>query len=89
MSASKTNLEKQKRRHRGPLIGIAVALAAALILFLVYILTLADTETPEPAAEPAFEESEGLEAPASPVAPDGVQSDQDIELLEPQPTPGD
>ena len=34
MSASNTNLEKQTKRHRGPLFGIAAALIFAGVLFV-------------------------------------------------------
>ena len=36
MSAPQTNLEKQERRHAGPLIGIAGCLAFAAILLVAY-----------------------------------------------------
>lgn len=56
MSASNTTLKKQKRRHKGPLIGIAIALGVAGILFLVYLLVLADPEVEDPAADLTTEE---------------------------------
>ncbi|MEL6957621.1 MAG: hypothetical protein AAGL89_01560 [Pseudomonadota bacterium] len=37
MSSPDTNLDKQKSRHWGPLIGIAVALAAAVIAMVYFI----------------------------------------------------
>ena len=36
MSAPQTDLERQKRRHRGPLIGIIAALIVAGLLFVVF-----------------------------------------------------
>lgn len=44
MSAPKTNIEHQKRNHRGPLIGIALALVVVGIIFVVF---LGDVSTPE------------------------------------------
>lgn len=37
MSPPDTNLEKQKRRHRGPLIGMAVVTILAIVLILYWI----------------------------------------------------
>ena len=37
MSAPHTNIERQRQRHRGPLIGISVALAVVAVLFLVFL----------------------------------------------------
>ena len=34
MSAPRTNIEKQERRHRGPLIGIAIVVVFALLTLL-------------------------------------------------------
>jgi len=38
MSAPKTNLETQKKRHRGPLIGMALAVGFGVALVLYWIL---------------------------------------------------
>ena len=38
MSAPKTNIEKQSRRHRGPLIGMWIAVGLALLLFLIWLI---------------------------------------------------
>lgn len=37
MSAPQTDIERQKRRHRGPLIGIIAALIVAGLLLLVFL----------------------------------------------------
>ncbi|MFN4130663.1 MAG: hypothetical protein ACK4GC_12750 [Paracoccaceae bacterium] len=37
MSAPQTNIEKQKRRHRGPLIGMIVAVIAVVIGFVWWL----------------------------------------------------
>lgn len=51
MSAPDTNLEKQKRRHRGPLVGMAVGVTFVAIIFLWMIGIVAfDGQTPEGAA---------------------------------------
>ncbi|MCC5970587.1 MAG: hypothetical protein JJU15_11580 [Pararhodobacter sp.] len=88
MSASKTNLQKQKRRHAGPLIGISLALAVGTVLFLGFLAYNADTEdeaappqaqTEEPSARPA------VGAPATPMDdPDPAPS-----VVEPTPEPAD
>ena len=52
MSASNTNLEKQTKRHRGALFGIAVAIAWAAVLFVGFLVWTAyqgdnpDAESP-------------------------------------------
>lgn len=38
MSASNTNLEKQAKRHRGPLFGIAMVLLFAGVLFAGFMI---------------------------------------------------
>lgn len=38
MSASNTNIEKQKKRHRGALAGIAFALFWAAVLFAGFLI---------------------------------------------------
>jgi NhaP-type Na+/H+ or K+/H+ antiporter len=54
MSAPNTNLEKQKRRHRGPLIGMALALVFVGALFLGYLFVLVDrAPAPEAGEAPA------------------------------------
>lgn len=54
MSASNTNIEKQKTRHRGPLFGMVVVVVWAGILlagFLIWTAYQADNPTAEsPAA---------------------------------------
>ncbi len=48
MSASETNTEKTKKRHRGPLIGIVAAVAFALILLaLLGVFVLGSGGQPE------------------------------------------
>jgi len=66
MSASKTNLEKQKRRHAGPLIGITLALLVALALFLGFLIYTADTDEAEPAGQTRSGETIGIPVPGAP-----------------------
>ena len=40
MSAPKTDIEKQERRHKGPLIGIAIAVIFASVLLVALLLWL-------------------------------------------------
>jgi len=85
MSASKTNLDKQKRRHIGPIVGITLALLVAAGLFFGYMVYTADTdETPPPQAqteEPSTRPATG--APATPMTdPEPAPS-----VIEPAPAP--
>lgn len=41
MSAPETNIERQKRRHWGPLVGIAVVLGFAAVITVWYLGVLA------------------------------------------------
>ncbi len=43
MSAPNTNIDKQKRRHRGPLIGMALVVIFALALTVFWLLDEAAT----------------------------------------------
>ena len=89
MSASKTNLEKQKRRHVGPLVGITLALLVAGLLFFGYMVYTADNdETPPPQAqtdEPSTRPATG--APATPL--DDPQPAPSVIEPAPGPEPAD
>ena len=50
MSAPETNVEKQTRRHRGPLVGIAVAIVLAVAALVVVSMLSGTDEVPEEAA---------------------------------------
>lgn len=52
MSAPDTNLKKQGRRHRGPLIGIAVALTVGSLL-LLWLIVRVFSDAPGPNGEQA------------------------------------
>lgn len=74
MSAPNTNLERQKRRHAGPILGIIAVLVFALGLFLAYTTVLVDegqppAQTPDQAVPqtqgtPETQGTTGLTAPA-------------------------
>jgi len=66
MSAPDTRLEKQKKRHRGPLVGIALALLVAGGLFVAYLGYTAQTDTPT-AVDPV--PATPLPAEGAPVTP--------------------
>lgn len=51
MSAPKTNMETEKRRHRGPLIGMIAVVAFALSLLFFLLMGTADEGTPVDSAE--------------------------------------
>lgn len=65
MSAPQTNIERQKRRHRGPIAGISAGLAIVLLLVLGYGWlggsaenpSVAEPETAIPATEPMADPS--------------------------------
>ena len=69
MSAPNTNIEKQARHHRGPLIGMAVAVLFG-VLMIVYWL---------------FEESAQSDPPASQDAVESVPSNAPVEMITPRP----
>ena len=82
MSAPKTNIEKQKRRHIGPLVGIALALlVAGALLFWLLGNVLVDTET---STEVPIAPADVPETAIDPVSPDESPA---VEPL--QPTPDD
>lgn len=50
MSSPDVNLEKQKSRHRGPLVGIAASLIVAGALFAAFVVWSSDEIGEKPAA---------------------------------------
>jgi hypothetical protein len=69
MSAPQTNIERQKRRHRGPIVGIVFSVLAVAILFFVY---LGDEVTPE---DSLLNETDApvVSTPTTPVTPQPVE----------------
>ncbi|UWQ16244.1 hypothetical protein [Jannaschia sp. M317] len=61
MSAPDTNLDRQKKRHAGPLIGIGAGVVFAGILIFVYVTSLAE---PVGTGEADVVESPSITAPA-------------------------
>jgi len=57
MSAPQTNLEKQKRRHRGPLIGITFGLLVGAGLAVFWASSGSDTVSPAPGADTSGSET--------------------------------
>lgn len=64
MSSPRTNLEKQTKRHRGPLIGIGLAtLFGAILAVLIVTTAIPDDEDGAPdGTQTQFEERIGEEA---------------------------
>jgi hypothetical protein len=78
MSAPQTNIETQKRRHWGPLFGIALAVLVGAVMAVLLTFNAADDEgaplspsteqgetVPDPGANPA----DGTAAPAETTTP--------------------
>lgn len=86
MSASKTNLDKQKRRHFGPLIGITLALLVAGGLLFGYMVYTADTEDAAPATQIQTDDPSTLPAQSTPATP-LEQADPAPSVIAPAPTP--
>lgn len=63
MSAPQTNIEKQKRRHRGPLIGMALATIFGVAMIFFWLMHEASNGANPGTAPPAPEET----APAEPM----------------------
>ena len=60
MSAPQTNLETQKRRHRGPLIGMIVVVAFALIGLFFLMMNTAEEGTPVESEQGSIDGRTGL-----------------------------
>jgi hypothetical protein len=64
MSAPKTDLEKQEKQHKVPLVGMGIAVAFALVLFVGLIIWMsANGNTPENADE-QIDGRTGVEVPS-------------------------
>lgn len=69
MSAPDTTLDKQKRRHRGPLIGMALAGAFGLMLILYWLFEEAATTDAAPDVPSNVLQDIGADPDAAPVSP--------------------
>lgn len=81
MTAPDTNLKKQKRRHWGPLVGMAVAVGVAVLLLLWLIgrtIGGATDETVEPTTPPSAETSTGIPAEGSATGPAGTGAPETV-----------
>lgn len=71
MSAPQTDMEKQTRRHRGPLIGMALAVIFGTFLIVYWL----------------FEEAAQTEQPAGNVSPGSADVEQAPQVTPPAGTP--
>lgn len=66
MSAPRTNVERQKARHRAPLIGIALSLVFAALIFIAYLAYEVGGGTSPEDTGPQVEVTPGLGATLEP-----------------------
>ncbi len=64
MSAPQTNIEKQKRKHKGPLIGMAIGVVFAVGMLALLIGYTADEAGAPDGAEIQIDGRTGAEVPA-------------------------
>lgn len=86
MTDPDTNLKKQKKRHKGPLIGMAVAVTVAVV-FLFWMLSknmVTDTPEQDQVTPPQTDETVGPPAEGSVSGPDDTGAPQ---MMEPEPVP--
>ncbi len=85
MSAPHTNLQKQRRRHIGPLIGMIVVVIFALAMLVWLLMRTADQGTPPETNAARIDGRTGEatdQAPADPTEPQ-----ESLETTTPPPTP--
>ncbi|MFN4153178.1 MAG: hypothetical protein ACK4HF_00860 [Paracoccaceae bacterium] len=75
MSAPQTNIEKQKRRHRGPLVGMVVVVCAVIIGFVWWLGYEAAESDPAQGSQTQIDGRSGepTTAPATDATPFPVQ----------------
>lgn len=75
MSAPNTNIDKQARRHRGPLIGMALVVVFGVALILYWLMEESAQSDP-PAPQDQIEQQSGTapatQAPATPAPGEGA-----------------
>ena len=64
MSAPKTDLDKQEKRHKGPLSGMGFVVVFALALLVVLVIWLSATGNEPQGAETQIDGRTGAEEPA-------------------------
>ena len=89
MSAPQTNLETEKRRHKGPIIGMIAVVVFALTLLMFLMLGTADEGQPVDSQAGSIDGRTGLPVEAAPVDPtvtDPSQGSKPITTPPAQPT---
>jgi hypothetical protein len=82
MSAPRTNFSKQQRRHRGPLIGMALVALFGVLLIVYWIFEEAATaDNPQDSVVPGQESQiESGEAPGgTPVTPEAAPTPEQVQ----------
>ena len=69
MSAPDTGLAKQKRRHRGPLLGMAILVGVVLVFFLWFLGRSVDDDGSTDGAPAATSDAPAGDATDAPAAP--------------------
>ncbi|WP_054005889.1 hypothetical protein [Cypionkella psychrotolerans] len=71
MSAPNTNIEKQARRHRGPLIGMALVVVFGVALILYWLFEESAKSDP-PAPQDQIESAPTTQVPVTPAPGEGA-----------------
>ena len=85
MSAPHTNMDKERRRHIGPLIGMIVVVIFALGLLFWLMIRTADQGTPTETNAPQIDGRTGEATEQAPVDP--TEPQESNETTTPSPTP--
>ena len=64
MSAPQTNVEKQAKQHKGPMVGISLALVFAAVLLFLFMAFVVDRGGEPEGAETQIDARTGDEVPA-------------------------
>lgn len=89
MSAPHTNLQKQRRRHIGPLIGMTVVVVFALALLFWLLMRTADQGTPTETNAPQIDgrTGEAIEQPPADPPADPTEPQENLRTTAPSPAP--
>lgn len=89
MSAPNTNLNKQAKRHKGPLLGMIAAVVLAVVL-LVWFLSHTFSDTATTTSDPAQEQIQDGVLPAEGTSSMPLDPGSDSpQTIEPTPPPAD